>query len=225
MKSKVKGISGERIAENILKKLGYNILEKNKKVTVAGIEAFEVDFIVEDTNGVEYIVEVKTGKVSVSDLRQLYANSKILNLKPLLVCKGLIDEVAKAVVNELNIKVVPFNEFYLLLEPEELETIIRSAIKDVLNDYGFYPLPPWNIIGKTELSIIGKIAVNDTLDEAASKLRIKPSTLGKRIGELRTKGVLPRQPQSYSALQKFCQQIMHRYDYISRLDRIEKKLQ
>lgn len=224
MKSKVKGMSSERIAESILKKLGYTILEKNKKITLAGIEAFEVDFIVENANGIEYIVEVKAGKGSVSDLRQLYADSKILNLRPLLVCKGLTDEAATTVVNELNIKVVTFNEFYLLLEPEELETIIRSAVKDVLNEYGFSPLPPWDMIGKAELRILQKIAISKNIDEATSKLHIKPVTLGKKLGELRGKRILPQQPQNYSALKKFCQQILYRYDYISRLDRIEKKL-
>ncbi len=224
VKSSVKGRSSERIAEGILKKLGYVILEKNKKITLDEADAFEVDFIAKDPNGVEYTVEVKGGKASVSDIRQTYADSKILDSQPLIVCKGLADEAAKAVVRELGVKVLTFSEHYIILEPEELETIVRSAVGNVLGEYGFYPLPPWDTIRKADLRIIKGVAKSSSIDEASKTLNIKAESLVKRLGEMRVKKILPRRSQDYSTMRKFCQQIIYRYDLIDRLDRIEKKL-
>lgn len=224
MKSSVKGRSSERIAEEILKRLGYEILEKNKKVTLGKAEAFEIDFIVRDSKGVEYAVDVKAGKASVSDLRQIYADSEMLDRQPLIVCKGLADEAAKAVAGELGVKALTFSAHYILLEPEELETIVRSAVRDVLGEYGFYPLPPQDMIGRSDLKIIRKVAMSASIDEAAKALDLETESLGRRLGEMRRKEMLPRRPQDYSALRKFCQQITYRYDILGRLDRIEKKL-
>ena len=95
--SKVRGRSSERIAKGILTELGYKILETNRKVFVDEVEAFEIDMIVISPKGEKYCVEVKSGLCSTSDIRQVYANSEITKLKPLIVCKGFADEAAEAV--------------------------------------------------------------------------------------------------------------------------------
>ncbi len=154
--SRVKGRSSERIAKGILERLGYKILEKNKKITVDEAEAFEVDLLAVSPKGEKCCVEVKAGSASVSDIRQVFTNSEILGLKPLLVCKGFADEASEAVAAELDVEVIRLSEHYLLLEPEELEVILRTAIRDVLDSYGFYPLPTWKEIGGQDLEVVEK---------------------------------------------------------------------
>ncbi len=224
VKSSVKGRSSERIAEGILDRLGYEILERNKKIAIDETEAFEVDFIVKGSKGVKYSVEVKAGRASVSDLRQIYADSKILNLRPMIVCKDLADDAAKAVAEELKIKVLKFSEYFMLLEPEELETIVRSAMRDVLNEYGLHPIPPLDAIEKSDMRILRKVASGSTVNEAAEELDLNIESLGMRFGEMRRKGILPKQPQDFATLRKYCQQIIYRYDLLGRLERIEKEL-
>ena len=95
--SSVRGRSSERIARGVLERLGYTILETNKKITVDQAEAFEVDILALNPKGEKCCVEVKAGSASVSDIRQVFADSKMLGLKPLLVCKGFADEAAEVV--------------------------------------------------------------------------------------------------------------------------------
>ena len=224
VKPRVKGKSSERIAEAILDRLGYKILESNKKIAVNDIEAFEVDFIVKDSRGSKYNVEVKAGRASVSDLRQIYADSKILDLRPMIVCRDLADNAAKAVSEELKIKVLKFSEYYMLLEPEELETIVRSVMRDVLNEYGLHPILPIDAIERSDIKILEKVAGSSTMNEAAEELNLNAESLGMKFGEMRRKGILPKQPQDYEALRKYCQQIIYRYDLFGRLEKIEKEI-
>ena len=104
--SSVRGRSSERIARGVLERLGYKILETNKKITVDEAEAFEVDILAVNPQGEKCCVEVKAGSALVSDIRQVFADSKILGLKPLLVCKGFADEAAEAVAKELKVELV-----------------------------------------------------------------------------------------------------------------------
>ncbi|RLI34442.1 recombinase RecB, partial [Candidatus Bathyarchaeota archaeon] len=79
-KSRVRGMSSERIARALLRRLGYEILETNKIVRVGEKAAFEVDMVAVDPSGLKCCVEVKAGRAGVSDLRQVFADSKILGL-------------------------------------------------------------------------------------------------------------------------------------------------
>ena len=222
--SSVRGRSSERIARGVLERLGYKILETNKKIIVDEAEAFEVDILALSPKGERCCVEVKAGSVSVSDIRQVFADSKILGLKPLLVCKGFADEAAEAVARELDVEVIRLSEYYILLEPEELEVIVRTAVRDVLDSYGFYPLPAWREIGEEDLELVKKIAEAETFTEAAKSLHLSTEELGQRIGKLREKGIFPHREQNFIALKRHSQQIIHRYALINRLDEIEKRL-
>lgn len=222
--SKVRGRSSERIARGVLERLGYKILETNKKITVDEAEAFEVDILALSPKGERYCVEVKAGSASVSDIRQVFADSKILNLKPLLVCKGFADEAAEAVARELDVEVVRLSEYYVLLEPEELEVILRTAVRDVLDSYGFYPLPAWREIDEEDMEVVEKITEAEDFTEAAKSLDLSTEELGQRIGKLREKGIFPLRGQDFAALKRHSQQIIHRYALLHRLDEIEKRL-
>ena len=57
--SRVRRRSSERIARGVLERLGYKILETNKKITVDEAEAFEVDILALNPKGEKYCVEVK----------------------------------------------------------------------------------------------------------------------------------------------------------------------
>ena len=222
--SSVRGRSSERIARGVLERLGYRILETNKKITVDEAEAFEVDILAVNPQGEKCCVEVKAGSASVSDIRQVFADSKILGLKPLLVCKGFADEAAEAVAKELDVELVRLSEYYILLEPEELEVIVRTAVQHVLDSYGFYPLPAWRAIEEDDLELMEKTSEAKDFTEAAKALNLSPEELEQRIGKLRQKGIFPQRGQDFTALKKHSQQIICRYALFRRLDEIEKRL-
>ncbi|HIE23230.1 MAG TPA: recombinase RecB [Candidatus Korarchaeota archaeon] len=223
-KSKVKGRSSERIARGILEKLGYEILETNKAVVVDQSEVFEVDILARSPEGEKYCVEVKAGRASVSDVRKVYADSKLLGLKPMLVCKGFSDEAAEAVAKKLGVKMIELSEYYVLLEPEELEVIVRTAVMDVLREYGFYPLPPWEAVKEEDWKVIEAISEAETFEDAAKLLGISVEDLGRKIGGLRGAGILPHVGQDFSELKRNSQQIIQRYSLVRRLELIENRL-
>jgi len=222
--SSVRGRSSERIARGVLERLGYRILETNKKITVDEAEAFEVDILAVNPQGEKCCVEVKAGSASVSDIRQVFADSKILGLKPLLVCKGFADEAAEAVAKELDVELVRLSEYYILLETEELEVIVRTAVQHVLDSYGFYPLPALRAIEEDDVELMEKTSEAKDFTEAAKALNPSPEELEQRIGKLRQKGIFPQRGQDFTALKKHSQQIICRYALFRRLDEIEKRL-
>ncbi|MEX2739563.1 MAG: recombinase RecB [Candidatus Wukongarchaeota archaeon] len=220
----VKGRSSERIALGILERLGYEILETNRIVNVGEAEAFEVDMIALSQEGQKYCVEVKAGQAGVSDIRQVFADSEVLGLKPMLVCKGFANEAAEAVAKKLDVKMIPFSQYYVLLEPEELEVVVRSAVQDVLNEYGFFPLPLWEAIKEEDWRLIERITAAESFKEAAQHLGLSVEDLGRRIGDLRRRGIFPGKGQSFMDLKRHSQQLIQRYSLIRRLDKIEERL-
>lgn len=223
-KPRVKGKSSERIARSILEKLGYTVLETNKMVTVDEARAFEVDILARNQEGEKYCVEVKAGQSGVSDIRQVFADSQFLGLKPMLICKGFANEAAKAMSRELQVKVIRLSQHFILLEPEELEVVVRTGVQDVLNQYGFYPLPPWEAIEEEDWKMIHSIAEAKSFQEAAELLQLTVEKLGKRIGDLRDSEVFPRKGQSFTDLKRHSRQLLHRYSLERRLKKIENRL-
>jgi len=221
---KARGRSSERIARGVLEKLGYKILETKKKIILDQSEAFEVDILAISPEGEKYCVEVKAGKAGVSDVRKVYADSKILGFKPMLICKGFSDEAAEAVAKKLGVKMIRLSEYYILLEPEELEIVVRTAIQDVLKEYGFYPLPPWETIGENEWKVIEAIARSESFEEVVKTLNLSAEELGKEIGALRDSGVFPHKGRSFEDLRRHSQQLIQRYSLVHRLEEIENLL-
>lgn len=224
-KHRVRGRSSERIARGILEKLGYKILETDKMVVVDQAGAFEVDILAVSPEEEKYCVEVKAGKAGVSDVRKVFADSEILDLKPLLICKGFADGAAEAVARKLGVKMIRLNEYYVLLEPEELEVVVRTAVQAVLNEYGFYPIPSWDVIGEEDWKLIEVIANVESFEVAAQTLRLSTDELGQRIQSLRDRRVFPRKGQSFTDLKRHSEQLIQRYSLIRRLDKIENRLE
>ncbi|NIQ04891.1 MAG: hypothetical protein GWO20_03890 [Candidatus Korarchaeota archaeon] len=222
--SRRKGKSSERIAEGLLRKLGYEILERNKLVEKGGEQAFEVDFIAKDPEGNLSCIEVKAGDASVSDIRHTYANSEMLNCKPIIVCKSLSNVSAEVVKKELGVTVIPFREYYLT-EPEELELVVKSAIQEVLSEFGFFPLPQLEEIPEDTIKVLSALSNASSFPEAAKELDLSTNELGKDVGDLRETGVLPKWSQSFSDLRKFSSRVIRQYSVSRRIKRIEERLE
>ena len=64
-----RGASSERIAVDVLERMGFKVLERGRRIVVDGVEVGEADIIAESPSGDRYCVEVKAGRASVNDLR------------------------------------------------------------------------------------------------------------------------------------------------------------
>lgn len=133
MKPSKRGRASERIAKSILESLGFKVKGEKVKVKVDNIEVSEADLLVEDKKGQEYVVEVKSGLLDVSGIRQVYTNSVLLRCKPMVVCKGFSDDSARALARKLKVKVVTLEDKYLM-EPEELEVTIRESLLGIIGE-------------------------------------------------------------------------------------------
>ena len=193
--------SSERIAVELLEQLGYRVIDIRKKIKISGIEVGEVDAIVEDEKGEKYAVEIKAGNIDVTGLRQAYVNALILGLKPLVIAKGFADDAAQALSGKLGIKVIELSN-YFLIEPEELEIIIREVFSDILAEsikiFTIHePLSP------EEKSFLENIVKNPTLYDVASSMGKNINELVKKIRYLQNKGVLPKNVKNYKLLKYY----------------------
>ena len=67
---------------------------------------------------------------------------------------------------------IKLSEYYVLLEPEELEVVVRSAMQDVLDEYGLYPVPLCEAIEEEDWRLIGGITEAENFEEAAQYLHL-----------------------------------------------------
>ena len=166
--SKIKGLSSERIAKRLLERRGFKILSSNYSLMDDKEKVAEIDIIAENPIGEKYAVEVKAGKGDINSIRQTYANAKLSGYKPLLICKGYSDEAAHKAAVKLKVKVIELSEYYLLLQPEELENIIKKCVEEVFETHGFLP---YSIeIGKHDQKILKTISTSNNYNEASEKL-------------------------------------------------------
>jgi len=218
-----RGVSSERIARSVLKKIGFQILEKNKKVVLDGAQVFEVDLIAKDEGGIVYCVEVKAGKIGVSDVRQAYANAKVLGLKPLIVCKGYADKATEALAKELDVKVLLFPEYYLLVEPEDLDYIVREAVKDVLEEYGLVNLASFDNVTKRDLKVLKALSENDSFEGCSKSLGVSLESLGEHLAKLREKGVI-RKSDGYEGVRRQAKRILFLLEVVENVEEIRSNI-
>ncbi|RLE63041.1 MAG: hypothetical protein DRJ38_08500 [Thermoprotei archaeon] len=185
MKPKIRSLTLEVLAEDVLTSLGYNILDRNHRVRIEGVDVAEVDLIAEK-NDEKYAVEVKAGTISVTDIRQAYTNALILGYKPLIICRGYSDESARILAEHLNIDVVKLQDFIVLSTPEEIYNIFFSTLVDVLLET---ISPAYQISKKREVDIelLKTIIKAKNLSDAANKLGI---TVKKLIAKLKEIGLV-----------------------------------
>jgi predicted RecB family endonuclease len=220
--TKIKGISSERIAKRLLERRGFEILSSNFSIMDDKEKVAEVDIIAEDPNGEKYAVEVKAGNGDINSIRQTYANAKLCGYKPLLICKGFSDEAARKAALKLKVNVIELSEYYLLLQPEELENIIKKCVEEVFETHGF--LPCSIEIDENDQKILITISTSDNFNEASEKLDLKKDDLGKEIRKLTKKGILPHRSLSYKDLKRCCSSILSRNEILLKLNKIENYL-
>ena len=194
MRPKFRGVSLENIAEEVLARRGFRIVSKRYRIKVEGVDIAEVDILAEK-DGERYAVEVKAGRVSVTDLRQVYANAVLLKAKPLIVCRDFSDEAARKTAELLGVEVLFLPEFLVFVTPEELVYSVKSAVKEVLLE--LLTLPQVELSSE-DVRVLKAIAEADSFRDAAVKLGMEISELGRRVAELRKKRVLVG--EDYSSL-------------------------
>lgn len=220
--SKVKGLSSERIAKRLLESRGFHVLSTKHVIKEGEEKVAEVDIVVEDSNGERYAVEVKAGKGDVNSIRQAYANAKLCGYKPMLICKGYADDAARKAALKLDVKVVELSEYYLLLEPEELESIIKKCVEEVFETHGFLPYSAE--VDKKDRELLKAISTAKNFDEAAERININRKELGKKIDDLTTRGILPKRFLSFRDLKRCSSSILVRSEIMSKLNEIERRL-
>ena len=220
--SKTKGLSSERIAKRLLESRGFHVLSTNHRVMDGEDKVAEIDIVAVDSEGVRYAVEVKAGKGDVNAVRQAFANAKLCGFKPLLVCKGFADDAARKVASKLGVKVVELSEYYLLLEPEELESIIKKCVEEVFETHGFLPYSAE--VNEEDRRVLKAVSTAKSFDEACGKLKMDHKELGKKLEDMSTRGVLPNRSLGFRDLKRCCSSILARSEILSKLNEIERRL-
>ncbi len=195
-----KWASSERIAVKVLEELGYKILAEHYPIIIEGVEVGEADLLVEDPNtGERYCVEVKAGKIDVSGLRQAYINAELLNVKPMVICKGFANRAAEKLADELKIKVIKLSNQFLV-GSEELEVIVRSALEDIILKYIELLLSPTYKLKPEYYELVKAIITSNNIVEASRKLKLNIHEVAKMIGKLRNEGIIPKWATSFKSI-------------------------
>ena len=191
--------SSERIAARILEEAGFKVLREHERVLIDGVEAGEIDILAE-REGQLYAVEVKAGGLDVGGVRQAYVNAKLVDARPLVVCKGFSDSAAEVLARKLGVEVLKMSDLFLV-DQEELEAIVREVVEDVAEDIISYMAADVEVT-EGDAEILRAIAGTNDMLEAAEKLGMDVGELARAIEGLRTKGVLPRWARKYSSVRR-----------------------
>lgn len=214
-------ISSERIAIRLLEELGFRVVETRKRIIVNGVEVGEADVIVVDGNNQYWSVEIKAGKVDVSGVRQAYVNALLLNMKPMIICKGFADDSATQLAEILGVKVIQLSDIFLV-ESEELEVILREVIEDTLADYLDIFFNSLQDLKQEYLDVLKSIDSTTTLEEAAEKLGVDVSTLTKKLSDMRSLGIIPKWAKKYSSIKRIARIYVQRANIASMIEESQK---
>jgi len=195
LKPKVRGLVLERIAREVLEGLGFEVLEERKRVEREGIEVAEVDMLAE-RGGELYAVEVKAGKISVADVRQAYANAVLLGAKPLLVCRGIADESAKVLAEELGVEILKLSDYVMISTPEEVRSLMLEAVVEALA--GLLESVLEGLESDIDPRVLEAVAKSRSIGEASARARLEPRELATRLREAGMKLETPCGTKSYS---------------------------
>lgn len=204
----------------MLDSMGFAILEANHEVQSEGETIAEIDILAEK-EGQHYAVEVKAGRANLSSVRQAYANAQLAGMWPMLICKKAGEAVRESAA-QLNVSLMEFSEYHLLLEPEELEAIVKTCMEEVMEQYGFLP---YNVsLDDQERVVLQALATAGDFHQAATHLDMSDHQLGQELARLSDTGVLPTRSLSFSDLKRCAGSILARQELLARLERIEALL-
>ncbi len=181
----MKGIWAEMLAEALLAEKGFTVLQRRYTLERDGVRLAEIDLLAEK-DGERYAVEVKTGRVSTTDIRQAYSNAKLLGARPLIVARGFSDKSAEKYAEELGVEVLRVPD-YLLVTPEELEAILTRSLEKALAD----AIPPNPLaLEAGDISLLRALAASSGFEAAARQLGLSTAELQRRVAELHRRGLL-----------------------------------
>ena len=146
-----KGLSNEELSAWLLTLLGYKVISYRRDIMLDNTKISDVDLIAEDKNGIKYSVEVKSGKISVSDIRQAFVNSKILKMKPIIIGKGFSDDSSEKLAEKLSIIVYKLPD-YLFLTMDELTSVLKEVLISTVNNI-LKPIGNYNEVIKKQVNI------------------------------------------------------------------------
>ncbi|AFZ70016.1 putative endonuclease (RecB family) [Caldisphaera lagunensis DSM 15908] len=197
MQGKAAMRSSESIAADILQQLGYKIVDMHRKVVINNIEISDVDIIAEK-NGMKYAVEVKAGPADVSSIRQIYVNSKLLNMIPMIISRGLADEKAEELAKELNVYFISLSD-QVITNLDEIYASVKEALVDFLSDF-FKFVTKCDMMSENEVKLVYSIAVSEDIIEASKNFGMPLEDFTKLISNLHNKGFLPSGKYEYISL-------------------------
>ncbi len=187
--------ASEALAAWLLEELGFKVVETHRRIIVDGVDVGEID-IVAERSGTLYAVEVKAGQADVGSVRQAYVNAVAAGMKPLIVARG-VDESARKLAEKLGVEIIVASDI-VYAGADEVREIVREAVADALlaiasTIYHCTKLTTY------EEETLKAVAESHSITEAAEKLGVSIGELGRKLDELRKKGVLPRD-KSYKNL-------------------------
>ncbi|MDM7275670.1 MAG: YraN family protein [Thermoprotei archaeon] len=181
--------ASEALAARHLESQGFKVVDMHRKITVGGVEVSDID-IVALKDGEYYAVEVKAGSADVDAVRQVYVNSKLANMKPMLIARGLADEKALAVARELGVELNILPDT-IVVDVNELREAVYDAVYSALNDILYY-VTVCDKMGEEDMKIVRALANSESISEAAEKLGVNEGELISHIAKLSSKNFLPK---------------------------------
>lgn len=181
-----RGLWSEMLAELVLELKGYEVKQRRYTVQREGVKLAEIDLIAEK-DGKTYAVEIKSGRISVTDVRQAFSNARLTGMRPLIVARGFADDSARRYAEELGVEALLYPDYLVFIGPEELQALLEKAMsKFFLEILSGNPKD----LDDEDWETVNAIAESKNLAEAARKLGVTERELGRKIGELRSRGTL-----------------------------------
>ena len=140
-----------------------------------------------------------------------------------MICKGFIDDAAKATADQLEVKVIELSDQFLV-DSEELEIIVRESVENVIDDYLTTLLTPLPELSSEEIVVLKALAENPTLADAAQSLNLDLNQLLERISSLKRKSVLPR-TRNYRAIRRRAKILLYKLAFEKRINEILSRLE
>lgn len=186
MKPSLKGYSLEEIAENFLVSRGYEILERRKTVVKNNTPIAEIDIVAKKDNEL-YAIEVKSGRISITDIRQTYTNAVLVNAKPLIIGRGFSDKASEETAKILNVEVLILDEYLSFISLEELSASVDQSFINILSNIFSFDITRVN---SKDLEVIKVLAMSKNFSDAAEKLNMSKRELSNIIKDFRNRRVL-----------------------------------
>lgn len=215
-----RGSSAERIGEELLRVRGFDIEASHHVVSEGDGKIAEIDFLA-TRDGTRYAVEVKAGSGDVQAIRQAYANAHLVDREPVLICKTLAAE-ARLAADRLGVAVLEVATFYPLVEPEELEIIVRGALEETFERFGFLRAP--DSVHDEDREALAVLSEARTPKDAAEALGHTVDTWGQVLGRLKNRHLLPNRSLPFTDVAKAAASVLAQVRANDRLRHVEQSL-